>query len=174
MPELNDRGAEMLSAAVVVQAVRDWQYCRMMIKSDIKETDKHRHDGEDGFVPARRLMDVERFFLGRWFGVICHEYDGKQLLERLRGMNVRRISLDGLGVGKKMGGRVKSWSRLSMYPVLQARLWDHKIAQQDICNELGICNPTLACWLKNGLDAERLRKVTEAAERIITRRATHG
>ncbi len=172
MPELNDRGAEMLSAAVVVQAVRDWQYCRMMIESNVRETDKHRHDGEDGYVPAKRMLDVEQFFLGRWFGVICHEYDGKQLLERLRGMNVRRISLEGLGAGKKKSGRGTSWRRLSMFPELQSKLWEHKIMQQDVCNEIGICNPTLACWLKKGLDKERLRMVSEATERIIARRAT--
>lgn len=174
MNELDDRGVEMLSAAVVVQAVRDWQYCRMMVESNAKETDKHKHDGEGGFVPARRLIDVERFFLGRWFGVICHEYNGAELLERLREMNVRQLSLEGLGAGKKRSEDGLSWRRLTMYPELQQRLRENKITQQDICKEIGICNPTLACWLKKGLDEERLRMVSEAAERIITRRATQN
>lgn len=173
---LNDRGVQALSAAVVVQAVRDWNYCRMVIASGRKEEDQHRRDGEDYICPMRRLEEIERFFMGRWFGVLC-DADGGELLDRLRAMKPQKI-ISFRGVSEPENDRRKdrcgSWRRLGAYPELQERLWKHRVSQTDVCNELGVNCATLAGWLKKGLYPDQLKRVSKAADEIIKRREKHG
>ena len=168
MSELNDRGIEMLSAAVIVQAVRDWCYCRSVIEAGKRETDKHRRDGEICYMPIKRLEDVERFFRGRWFCILT-DINGEELIEKLRELNVRRISIDSLST-KERRQTSASWQRLGAFPELQEILWANGITQGNVCAEIGISDATLATWIKQGLTDKRLRLITGAADRIMERR----
>lgn len=168
---LNDRGVQALSAAIIVQGIRDYNYCRNAVETN-RRTEKM--DG-DRYAPEMRMNEIERFFRGRWFCVLSDEMDGERLLSILKGMpSSRLISYSGWMKGrcKDKGASRKSWANLGMHPELQARLWKHRISQTDICREIGADNSTVACWLKKGLKPDQLGKIAEAAERIIKRRAT--
>lgn len=174
---LNDRGIQALSAAVVVQAIRDWNYCRMAIASGRTEQEQHQRDGVPYTCPVQRLEEIERFFRGRWFGILC-DADGEALLDRLRAMKPQKIiSFRGVHdtTSEKRQDYCGSWRRLGAFPELQERLWKNGIKQTDICNEMGISCGTLAGWLKKGMTGKRLERVSAAADAIIKRRKKyHG
>ena len=169
---LNDRGVQALSAAIIVQGIRDYNYCRNAVATNRRG---EKQDGDRCYEPEARLYELEKFFRGRWFGVLSDEMDGEHLLSILKGMpSSRLISYSGWMKGRcrDKGASRKSWAKLGMHPTLQKRLWEHRISQTDICREIGADNSTVACWLKKGLKPDQLGKIAEAAERIIKRRAT--
>lgn len=89
--ELNDRGVQALTAAIIVQSAKDWLYCRKLVKTK-------RHGGFDGserYNPGTRMAEVERFMRGKWFTVLT-DLDGEYLLGCLREMQSSRLSYSGI------------------------------------------------------------------------------
>ena len=62
---------EMLSAAIVEQALRDYRIAKKNIKKDY-----------DVALARERIRDVEKFLKSSWFGMLS-DLDGRKLLELL-------------------------------------------------------------------------------------------
>jgi len=75
-------GYEALAAAIILQAVADYQTARKILKGKgPKVTYLGGHRSESA---AYIVKEVELFFRSRWFGVLC-DIDPQMVLRRLKG-----------------------------------------------------------------------------------------
>ena len=163
MIAIDDRGAEMLTAGIVCQAVKDWYCCQGMILYGYKPDNTWQHSIPD---PTAEQDKIERFFRSAWFGVLS-DLDGHRLLHLMRSGPF--YSFRGCGVAKgerKNLQQARSWSKLYQYPKLQHELMALNITQAEIAAEIGISPDRLSRWFREGLNEGKVDKIKAALNRI--------
>ena len=167
MIAIDDRGAEMLTAGIVCQAVKDWYCCEGILRFGYKPDNTWQHDVPD---PRAEQSKIERFFQSAWFGILS-DLDGHLLVHLMRSGPF--YSFRGCGVAKgerKNLQQARSWSKLHQYPKLQRELMALGITQAEIAAEIGISPDRLSRWFREGLTDAKVDKIKAALNNIKDKR----
>ena len=100
---INDKGAKLLRAAMMKQAVLDWHCAERAIRSGVKVPERYAKGDHGVYMavkaqPERFKCEIREFFLRRWFGIIYWDLDfsGTEIFHAMQrdgvGRAVKRLS----------------------------------------------------------------------------------